>query len=157
MIIEGKSVTGEILERADVCVVGSGAGGAPFAYEMAAAGKKVVMLEAGSYHPSHTFNEREDDMVGRLYVDQGNQGPKDASITLYQGKCVGGSTVINAMICFRTPDYVLEEWGKDHGIEGMSPAELAPFFERVEQTVSAKENSTAEINVNSQKMAEGCK
>ena len=34
-------------ETVDVCVIGTGAGGATVAYELASAGKSVVMLEAG--------------------------------------------------------------------------------------------------------------
>ena len=32
----------------DICVIGSGAGGGPIAYELSKAGKSVVVLEKGS-------------------------------------------------------------------------------------------------------------
>lgn len=40
---------------ADVVIIGSGAGGGINAYELAKAGKKVIVLEAGPYVPSEKF------------------------------------------------------------------------------------------------------
>ena len=52
--------------QADAVIVGSGAGGAVMAYELAAAGKSVILLEAGPYVPSSQFNETFPDMLELL-------------------------------------------------------------------------------------------
>ena len=43
----------------DVCIVGSGAGGAPIAYELANAGFNVVVLEKGKYYKEQDINKDE--------------------------------------------------------------------------------------------------
>jgi len=43
------------LDPVDVCVVGSGAGGAPMALELARAGFKVVVLEKGAFYKKNDF------------------------------------------------------------------------------------------------------
>ena len=144
-------------ESADVCVIGTGAGGATVAYELAAAGKSVVMLEAGGYYTAKHFNQRELEMNALLYVEGAGQAPKDGSITVLQGKCVGGSTTVNAVVCFRTPDFILEEWVADFGLEGYSPAEMSPHFARAERILSVTENTEVEINNNSRVFRKGCR
>ena len=54
-------------ETADVCVIGSGAGGAVAAKELAEAGRSVVLLEASSHHDPSKFGRREDEMLLRLF------------------------------------------------------------------------------------------
>lgn len=43
----------------DICIVGSGAGGAPIAYELSRAGYKVIVLEKGEYYHEKDFNKDE--------------------------------------------------------------------------------------------------
>jgi len=43
----------------DVCIVGSGAGGAPVAYELSRAGFNVVVLEKGKYYNEEDFSKDE--------------------------------------------------------------------------------------------------
>ncbi|MCA9773726.1 MAG: GMC family oxidoreductase [Myxococcales bacterium] len=154
-LIEGKDITENVAIDADVVVVGSGGGGGPFAYKMAQAGKRVVVLEAGGYYTSRDFVEREEEMTRLLYVEGGAQGPADGSLTLYQGKCVGGSTVINAMICFRPPERVLDRWRDEFGVQGLGMKDLLPSVEEVEAIVSSHENEAHEINRGNRLLMEG--
>jgi choline dehydrogenase-like flavoprotein len=100
---------GERLE-ADVVIVGSGAGGSILAYELAKAGRDVLVLERGSYVQPHEFSENEVDMFGRLYRDGIMQQTADFRFTVLQGECVGGSTTVNNAVCFRPPEHVLDRW-----------------------------------------------
>lgn len=121
--------------KADAVVVGSGAGGAVAAYELAKTGKRVIVLEAGRYLPSEKFPEMMAASMGLLYQDHGMQANSHGDITLLQGACVGGSTVVNAAVCFRTPDYYLEMWGKEFGLTNLTPAAMRPYFEKVERNL----------------------
>ncbi len=123
---------------ADVCVVGTGAGGAVVATRMAEAGYAVVMLEEGGHWTERDFNENEADMVPRLYADAGARATDDLSISLLQGRNVGGGTTVNWMIMLRARDWVLDEWARDHGTEGMRPSDLAPVYDLIEEEIHAR-------------------
>ena len=122
---------------ADVVVIGSGAGGAVVAARLAEAGRDVVLLEEGSLIAPDELTEREGDMTSRLYAEGGMRATDDLSIVLLQGAAVGGGTLVNWMITFRAPDFVLEEWAERFGIAGFGPADMAPAFARVEQEIHA--------------------
>lgn len=142
---------------ADVVVIGSGAGGAVMAYEMAAAGKKVVVLEAGSHIQSTRFNEKFPDMLELLYADHGNQATVGGDLLVLQGTCVGGSTVVNGCVAFRVPDFILEEWQRDFGLANLTPEALAPYYDKVEKNLSIHVNQEHEINQNSRKLRDGAR
>ena len=122
---------------ADVIVIGSGAGGAVAAARLAELGRDVVLLEEGSLVDTDELTEREGDMTARLYAEGGMRATDDLSFVLLQGAAVGGGTLVNWMITFRAPDFVLDEWTDRFGITGFSPAEMAPVFERVEREIHA--------------------
>ncbi|MFN3587535.1 MAG: FAD-dependent oxidoreductase, partial [Moraxellaceae bacterium] len=70
-VTQANDVTQSRLElAADVVVVGSGAGGAVAAYELARAGKSVLVLEAGPYVPSSAFTEDFAQAMEQLYQDK---------------------------------------------------------------------------------------
>lgn len=121
--------------QADAVVIGSGAGGAIAAYELARNGKKVVVLEAGPYVPSEKFTEMMAVSMGTMYADHGGQSNSTGDIAILQGRCVGGSTVVNAALCFRTPDYYLRLWAKEYGLKNLTPSVLRPYFEKVEENL----------------------
>jgi choline dehydrogenase-like flavoprotein len=59
-------------------------------------------------------------------------------IPLPIGRAVGGTTVMNSGTCWRTPDKVLDEWTHGHGIDGVDPDSMRPYFERVERIVNMR-------------------
>jgi choline dehydrogenase-like flavoprotein len=104
---------------ADVVVVGSGAGGGVVAAEVAAAGRSVVVLEAGSFVDESTMPTDELDAFDRLYLDRGLVSTWDGSVTILSGSAVGGGTLVNWMTSIAAPAAVREEWVRDHGLEGL--------------------------------------
>ncbi|HZC64950.1 MAG TPA: GMC family oxidoreductase, partial [Candidatus Dormibacteraeota bacterium] len=95
---------------ADVCIVGSGAGGGTAAAVLAAAGKDVIVFEAGGYYDDADFDGAELAGFDRLYLDHGFAATTDHSVGLLAGACVGGGTVVNYCTSFRTPDQIRSEW-----------------------------------------------
>ncbi len=140
---------------ADVVIIGSGAGGAVMAYEMAKAGKKVIVLEAGPFVPSTQFNEKFPDMLELLYADNGNQATASGDLLVLQGQCIGGSTVVNGCVAFRVPDFILEDWHRDFGLTNLTTESLAPYYDKVEKNLSIHTNQEHEINQNSRKLRDG--
>lgn len=126
---------GDTVLDCDVVVVGSGAGGAPVAAELAEAGFDVVVLEEGSYYQTRDFTADTSAMVRQLYRDGGATMALGTPPVLFQeGKAVGGSTVINGGMSWRTPEDILARWHTEAGLD-VSPQALEPYFERVERRI----------------------
>lgn len=147
---------GRLQLTADVVVVGSGAGGAVMAYELARAGLQVLVLEAGPYVPSSAFREDFAHALRTLYQDQGSQANDDGDLIVLQGRCLGGSTVVNATAALRMPDFVLAEWQREHGLTELTAAVLAPHYATVERALAVHVNAPHEINRNSALIRQGC-
>ena len=124
-------------EQADVCVIGSGAGGAVVAKELAEAGLSVVILEAGENHDPSTFNSYEPEMLRRLFWDSGLRCTRDGAIIISQGKGVGGSTVHNLCYAVRPPQALLYRW---------QVPEIWSRFNQVEQTLGVTQMQEADVN-----------
>jgi choline dehydrogenase-like flavoprotein len=106
--------------RTEICVIGSGAGGATVAATLSQRGKEVLLLEAGSYLTPKDFNQREDEMFAQLFWEKGGQGTSDHSIQILQGKGVGGSTNHNLNLCKRIPPVLRAYWQKKWGLSALS-------------------------------------
>jgi choline dehydrogenase-like flavoprotein len=132
-VTDGASLTRDEHTLADVIVIGSGAGGAVVARELAARGRDVVLVEEGGFFTGRDFTGRPRQMIDLLYRNRGLTGALGRpTIPIPLGRCVGGTTTINSGTCYRAPDYVLEEWAERHGVAGLREPDLRPAFERVE-------------------------
>ncbi len=121
--------------EADVCVVGSGAGGGVVACELAAAGKSVVVLEAGEYNDDADFDGLELSAYQRMYLNGGPFPTAEGQVSIVAGAGVGGGTVINWTNCLRTSEHVRAEWAGEHGLSDLAEADydghLDSVFERL--------------------------
>ncbi len=95
---------------ADVCIVGSGAGGAVIAARCAAAGKSVLVLEMGSYKNESDFRQLEAEGAGQMFWSGGLGWSEGGELGLLAGSTLGGGTVINSMACRPLPDDVRADW-----------------------------------------------
>ncbi|MCG8605152.1 GMC family oxidoreductase [bacterium] len=128
----------------EVCVVGSGAGGAVVAYNAAAAGREVILLEAGEHVRSQEISHDENGMIAKFYKDGGLQSTVDFDMSILQGQSLGGTTVINNAICFRLNDPDVHSGGEDLltiwrtlGAE-IDADQLEAAYGRVEQMIQVK-------------------
>jgi len=103
-------------ESCDVVVVGSGPGGAFAALTLAEAGLDVIVVEEGFHHPNATFSPDVSDTVEHLFQEGGlRTAVGRPPIPVASGKALGGGTVVNSAISFRTPESVLAEWNDVSG------------------------------------------
>ncbi len=146
---------GDTVLDADVLVIGSGAGGATVAAELAEAGYDVVVLEEGSYYQTRDFTADTSAMVRQLYRDGGATMALGAPPILYQeGRAVGGSTVINGGMSWRTPDNILARWEKDAGLVNLAK-DLESHFARVERRINVAPMDPEAIGTDNQLLKQG--
>ena len=122
--------------EADVCIIGAGAGGAAAAARLAEVGLRVLVLEAGSHWSPTDFQSDTPWAFRNLYAERGARtAVGNCMIPVPGGRGVGGSTLINSAICFRTPEPVLREWVEHYGCHRLAPEAMAPRLDRVWQTL----------------------
>jgi choline dehydrogenase-like flavoprotein len=121
--------------KCDVCVIGSGAGGGVAAAVLSAAGKEVIVLEAGAYFDDADFDGAELAGFQRLYAECGFASTRDHSVGFLAGECLGGGTVVNYCTSFRTPDEIREEWAEE-GVEWMRGEEYSKSLDSVCERLS---------------------
>jgi choline dehydrogenase-like flavoprotein len=130
-------ITGDLDLECEAVIVGSGAGGATVAAELAEAGIDVIVLEEGGYHPTESFTAETGRALRTLYRDGGGGMAIGRPSVLYaEGRCVGGSTVVNGGMSWRTPARVLDRWAEQEGIKAIREKDLEPYFTRVESRLS---------------------
>lgn len=86
---------GAVPSEAEIIIIGSGAGGGTAAAALAKKGHKLLVIEAGPHAPTAQISHQEAHMTASLYVDGALQTTKDRDIIVFQGRAVGGSTIIN--------------------------------------------------------------
>lgn len=123
--------------RLDVLVIGSGAGGATTAFEIASRGREVMVIEEGFRHAPDTYGQRSSDALRQLYRRRG-MTPILGTVPLgyVEGRCVGGSTEINSGFWHRTLASTLADWRDRFGLVDASINDLQPHFELLETLLS---------------------
>ncbi|RKH39509.1 GMC family oxidoreductase [Corallococcus sicarius] len=136
--------------KVDVCIIGSGAGGAPLALELGRAGFKVVVLEKGRHYQAKDFvhdeilNSRRNFFMPLPWeephlVRHGAKARYERSNTAWTANCVGGGTVHMSGYFYRlkpvdfrlrstlgaVPGSTVADWP-------ISYEELAPFYDKAE-------------------------
>ncbi len=117
--------------RADVVVIGSGAGGGVIASAFARAGKRVVVVEAGGAYNTQRFTQREM-LMSELYLDGALTSSRDLGVAVLAGATVGGGTTVNWCTSLRLPEAIAAEWSQQSGVATLGD-ELAPFYDAVQE------------------------
>jgi|SRR5450432_168689 len=137
----------EIPDEVDFLIVGSGAGGATAAYRLVCGIKepdKILVVESGSrYQPLQDFQDSEIEMMKKVYKEGGLQQTKKFTMTVLQGECLGGSTVVNNAVCFRIPPHIKESWQKEFGL---SLTGIDAEYDRIEKELNIQPLGISGIN-----------
>jgi choline dehydrogenase-like flavoprotein len=138
-VVDGARAGTAIEGAYDYVVVGSGAAGAVAAHVLAASGASVAIVEEGPWIKTRDFGESVGDAFARMFRDAGTQVMEGrAFIPVIQGRCVGGSTVVNSAIAHRTPEDVLDDWARRFGLgHAIDAKTLEPHFDALERDLHA--------------------
>ena len=141
----------------DVVVVGTGAGGAVVAKELAERGHAVVLLEEGEHFTRADFSGRPVEMQQKLYRDMGATFTVgNTGIPVPVGKAVGGTTVINSGTCYRVPERVLAKWRDSYGLVDFTSDAMAGYYERVEAVLQVRRAEPRYLGGVATAIARGC-
>jgi len=125
------------MERYDVIIIGTGAGGGTLAWKLAPSGKRILLLERGDYVPREKDNwsTRAVNLEGKYATKEEWRDGDGAPLHPHTNYCVGGNTKFYGAALFRLRQ---EDFGelKHHG--GISPAwplsydDLEPYYSEAE-------------------------
>jgi choline dehydrogenase-like flavoprotein len=126
------------LQRYDIIIIGTGAGGGTLAYRLAASGKKILVLERGAFLPKEKTNWSTQAVFrdGRYQTQEVWSDGQGEDIHPGIGYWVGGNTKVYGGALFRLRERDFEEV-KLH--EGVSPAwplkytDFAPYYDQAEE------------------------
>ena len=153
-VLKPFEVEGDTTLEADVCIVGSGAGGGVMAGALAGQGLKVVVLEMGAYLDDADFPGLEIPAFQHSYWRGGPVPTADLNISLQAGACLGGGTVINWTNSLRTKPWVREQWEREHGLEGLAGAEFDRHLDAVWERLGVN-GDCSDLNGPQQRMQAG--
>ena len=138
---------------ADVCIVGSGSGGAVCAAVLASRGLDVVVLEAAGYYNESDFTQLELPAYQQMFWRGGPNPTADGNVSLVAGTTLGGGTTINWTNCLRTRPWVREQWA-EHGLEGLDSQDFDRHLDAVMDRISANADCS-DLNGTQQRLREG--
>jgi choline dehydrogenase-like flavoprotein len=131
--IDASQTAKDIELEADVCIIGTGAGGGIAADVLSDTGLKVVMIEEGMLRSSTDFKMLESEAYPTLYQESASRKTADKAVNILQGRTVGGSTTVNWTTSFRTPGPTLKFWRERFGLTELEDDHMRRWFERAEK------------------------
>lgn len=153
--IEPLRPTAELSLEADVCVIGSGAGGSVIAAKLAQAGHRVVVLEAGPYRTADDFSLQEANTYDTMFQGHGVLTTKDLAFSVLAGQAAGGSATINWMTSLRPPAWAREEWERDHGLHGVTSSAFDALLDDVCHRLHVGTGESV-VNASNEVLRRGC-
>ncbi|MFT5814489.1 MAG: choline dehydrogenase-like flavoprotein [Psychroserpens sp.] len=135
-IFEYTDISADSIIKTQVCIIGSGCGGATLAKKLTDAGIDVVVLERGGYYPAGKMDQRELNMAGKISQERNLKTSHDGGNVVAGGNNIGGASVHYWADSYRTPQFKLDEWANDFGVIGHNTADLKPAFDEIEQSLN---------------------
>ncbi len=146
--------SGEI--RADVGIVGSGAGGSVVAARVAAAGYSVAVFETGDWVPGLSYPRSERAGFERLYLSRGVVTSRDSAIAILAGATPGGGTSVNWMTCLPPLQEARAEWAAEGALPGTDGPAFDAFLNLVTQRLGVS-RSDSDVNPSNEALRAGCR
>ena len=142
---EARAQTGEVrvfadyqhdfIEECDVVVVGSGPCGAVAAYELAAAGKRVVLLEEGPPFTPADFELEGSLSMARTMREGGLRFTMGTVMPTMQAIALGGGSLVNSAMCNRTPQFRFDEWAQEADLARTTRKDLEPHYAAIAEAI----------------------
>lgn len=142
----------------DYLVVGSGPAGSVLAHELRRGGKRVVLVERGSFTVPGALETR---LIDEFKESDGTRTSTDGSIFVKNGMAVGGGSLVNVDLCFAptlpTVQFKINEWRTAGriGSNDFTKDELGKAYEWVKSAIGTRVLSESEINTNNHKLWDG--
>ncbi|MEE4024648.1 GMC family oxidoreductase N-terminal domain-containing protein [Gordonia sp. PKS22-38] len=128
----------EVIE-CDAVVVGSGSGGGVAAAELATAGKRVIVLEAGAYHTEADFGLTELVAYQQLCLNGGVFQTADGMVNVVAGGAVGGGSTLNWSNSVPLPDRLRKRWADEFGLTDVATDEFEEHVQAVMTRIKAND------------------
>ncbi|HUF67127.1 MAG TPA: GMC family oxidoreductase [Longimicrobiales bacterium] len=127
-------------ETFDFVIIGSGAAGATAARVLVDTGATVAIVEEGSQVTSSDFTDTVWPALRDLYRGTGAQVTRGrGAMGVVQGRCLGGSTVVNSAIAWRMPETVWQSWETEYGLaEALPYAEIVQRWAQIDRELSVQ-------------------
>ncbi len=141
----------------DVLIVGSGPAGSVLAHELRRNGKRVLLLERGSFVVPGSMETR---LIEEL-ID--TRTSVDGSIRVRNGMAVGGGSQVNVDLCFAPTSEAIrlkiESWRKGGQIahDEFTQPELSVAYVWVKRMIGTRTLNEREINANNRVLWKGAK
>jgi hypothetical protein len=141
----------------DYLIVGSGPAGSVLAHELRRGGKRVVLVEKGSFIVPGSMETR---LIDNL-ID--TRSTVDGAIRIRNGIAVGGGSQVNVDLCFAPTlpsiQAKIESWRHEEriGPTDFTKAQLASAYEWVKSAIGTRILSESEINPNNHALWDGAK
>lgn len=143
------------VDKCQVLVIGSGAGGASTALSLAEKRIDVAVLEEGNRYGLDSYGKSPSEAMRALYRRRGMTPIMgSAPIGFVEGCCVGGSTEINSGFWHRTPREILLRWKAQYELDGATSREMDPHFGWAEELLDVQ-TSESEWRPSTRAFAEG--